>query len=112
MPPLPYSPSREDDGEGGAERPRRAEREPGSSDNHAGGAGNSDAHNTCRLAEELAAYGGGPALCLPFLQLGSAPRAAAMRIVLALLLSDEAAPSPNPSPNPTPTPTPNPNPNP
>eukprot|EP00964_Phaeocystis_antarctica_P129124 scaffold92994_cov30-Phaeocystis_antarctica.AAC.1 len=81
MPSLPYSPSREDDGEGGgAERPRRTERELGHSDNHAGGAGNSDAHNTCRLAEELAAYGGGPALCLPFLQLGSAPRAAAMRI--------------------------------
>ena len=85
-PAVLHSPSREDDGEGAAERPRRAERESGSD----AGAGNSDAYNTCRLAEELAALGG-PALCLPFLQLGSAPRAAAMRIVLALLLSDEAS---------------------
>jgi hypothetical protein len=80
-----HSPSREDDGEGAAERLRRAERESGCD----AGAGNGDAHNTCRLAEELSLLGG-PALCLPFLQLGSAPRAAAMRILLALLLSDEA----------------------
>jgi len=54
------------------------------------GAGNAETHSTLRLVEELAPCGG-PALCLPFLQLGSAPRAAAMRIVLALLLSDDAA---------------------
>ena len=89
---------------GASERPRRAERERAERESGAdaradAGAGNGDAHNTCRLAEELAPLGG-PALCLPFLQLGSAPRAAAMRIVLALLLSDEALALPRPVPLP------------
>ena len=58
-----------------------------------GAAAASEAHQTRALADALGAVhgGGGVALCVPFLRLGAAQREAAVRIILALLHSDDAA---------------------
>ena len=58
-----------------------------------GAAAASEAHQTRALADALGSVhgGGGVALCVPFLRLGAAQREAAVRIILALLHSDDAA---------------------